>query len=364
MVALPRRRNGLARSVTSLVSLGLLLALTTIVGWPGVARGDQISDKKAQAAAIAAKINQLNGVVEQYAEAANGAAIELDQLRQQVDAAKAKVAAAEAQLQQHQVELRRYAVDAYVKGTATPDALDLGIADASRAGEAQGYLSAAAGNRQQLIDTLRATEQDVRDQIAKLNAAQEQAQAKANDLAVKRSAAANAVSEQQRLKNQVDAELNQLVAAEQARIQAAAEAAAAARRAAAERARLTPSQPVGPISGNGGAATAVNVAMAQVGKPYQWGAAGPDSYDCSGLVMYAWGKAGVNLPHYVPSQYAATRHVPLDQIQPGDIIYYNNFGHNGLYIGNGQIVNALHTGDFVRVVDLYYVGNPIAASRP
>jgi cell wall-associated NlpC family hydrolase len=108
----------------------------------------------------------------------------------------------------------------------------------------------------------------------------------------------------------------------------------------------------------------VSVALAQVGKPYVWGAAGPDSFDCSGLIMYAWAKAGVNLPHYVPSQYSATRHVPLSQIQPGDIIYYNGFGHDGMYIGNGQIVHAPHTGDVVKVVDLYWVGDPIAASRP
>jgi cell wall-associated NlpC family hydrolase len=104
--------------------------------------------------------------------------------------------------------------------------------------------------------------------------------------------------------------------------------------------------------------------MAQQGKPYQWGASGPNSFDCSGLVMYAWAAAGVRLSHYVPSQYAETRHVSLDQIQPGDIIYYNGFGHDGIYIGGGQIIHAPHTGDVVRVADLYYVGNPIAASRP
>jgi cell wall-associated NlpC family hydrolase len=80
--------------------------------------------------------------------------------------------------------------------------------------------------------------------------------------------------------------------------------------------------------------------------------------------MYAWAAAGVQLPHYVPSQYAATRHISIDQLQPGDIVYYNGFEHDGLYIGNGQIVHAPHTGSYVQVVDLYYVGNPIAASRP
>jgi cell wall-associated NlpC family hydrolase len=340
-----------------------LLVLLVVSALPTVARGDEISDKKAQAAAIAAKIDDLAGVVEQYAEAANGAELELSQLNDQVAAAQAKVAESEALLQQHKSELRTYAVDAYMKGNDTPEAEDFGSLSASDVGQAQGYLSAAAGNRQQLIDDLRATEQDVQAQIANLNVKQGEAQAKANDLNSKKSAAANAVAQQQALKNQVDAQLRQLVAAEQARRAQAAEAAAAQRRSASA-SRQPASAPTGPVSGNGGAGTAVSVALAQQGKPYQWGAAGPDSFDCSGLVMYAWGAAGVRLAHYVPTQYSQTRHVSLDQIQPGDIIYYNGFGHNGLYIGGGQIVHAPRTGKNVEVVDLYWVGNPIAASRP
>jgi cell wall-associated NlpC family hydrolase len=343
---------------------------------PGVARGDEISDKKAQAAAIVAKIDDLGRVVEQYAEAANGAEQELAGLNEQVAAAQAKVAESEALLHQHKSELRTYAVDAYMKGGDDSLGEDFGSGDPGTFGQAQGYLSAAAGNRQQLIDQLHATQQDVHDQIATLNAAQHQAQAKANDLTNKRAAAASAVSQQQALKSQVDAQLNELIAAEQARRAQAAEAAAAQRRAlAAERqpapvsapsgkAPNGPTAPSGPVAGSGGAGTAVSVAMAQQGKPYVFGGAGPSSFDCSGLVQYAWAAAGVRLSHYVPSQYAETRHVSLDQIQPGDIIYYNGFGHNGMYIGNGQIVHAPHSGDVVQVVDLYWVGNPIAASRP
>jgi cell wall-associated NlpC family hydrolase len=365
MVASTRRRPGRARAILALIALAAMLAVT---GAPTAASGDEIADKKAQAAAIAAKIEQLNAVVEQYAEAANGAAAELEQLNQQVAVAQSKVAAAEAQLQEHKGELRTYAVDAYVKGSDDPQALDIGVADPNLVGQAQGYLTAAAGNRQQLIDTLRSTEQDVQDQIAQLNQAQGQAQAKTTELNGKKAAADGAVSEQRALKNQVDAQLTQLIAAEQARRAQAAEAAAAQRRAAAAtiapRAASPVNQPTGPVSGNGGAGTAVSVALAQQGKPYVWGGSGPDTFDCSGLVMYAWGKAGVSLPHLVSAQYSATRHVSLDQIQPGDIIYYNGFGHNGMYIGNGQIVHAPHSGDVVKVVDLYWVGNPIAASRP
>ena len=356
MVVLTRPR----RAITGFAALFVLLLVSTL---PGVAHGDPVGDKKAQAAAIAAKIDDLGKVVGQYAEAANGAEIELAGLNEQVAAAQAKVAESEAMLQQHRSDLRTYAVDAYVKGSDNPQAEDFGSMNASDVGQAQGYLSAAAGNRQQLIDSLRAVEQDVQAQIAQLNVAQGEAQAKANDLNSKKAAAANAVAQQQSLKNQVDAELNQLVAAEQARRDAAAAAQASQRRAASTT-RTQVSAPAGPVAGSGGAGTAVSVALAQQGKPYQWGGSGPNSFDCSGLMMYAWGAAGVRLPHHAGAQYSATRHVSLDQIQPGDIIYYNGFGHNGMYIGGGQIVHAPRSGKFVEVVDLYWVGNPIAASRP
>ena len=357
MQALTRRAGRRPRATVLLAGAVVFLVVT---GLPSRARGDQISDKKAQAAAIAAKIDQLNGVVEQYAEASNAAQLELNGLNDQVAAAQAKVAKAEADLQTHQSEIRSYAIGSYVRGTDAPTAEDIGIDDVT--GQAQGYLTAAAGNRQQLIDELRSTEQDVQDQIAQLGQAQAAAQAKANDLSAKKSAADAAVRQQQALKNQVDSQLSQLIAQAQA-AQAAAQASAAAQRRAAA-SHLTAPTSSGPVSSSPGAGTAVSVALAQVGKPYQWGAAGPDSFDCSGLVMYAWAAAGVQLPHYVASQYAATRHISIDQLQPGDIVYYNNFGHDGLYIGNGQIVHAPHTGSYVQVVDLYYVGNPIAASRP
>ena len=74
-----------------------------------------------------------------------------------------------------------------------------------------------------------------------------------------------------------------------------------------------------------------------LGAPYVFGAAGPSSFDCSGLTSWAWAQAGVYLPHSASAQYSSLPHVPLDQVQPGDIIYYGNFGpHVALYIGGGR----------------------------
>lgn len=103
-------------------------------------------------------------------------------------------------------------------------------------------------------------------------------------------------------------------------------------------------------AGTGAAAIAVAFALAQVGKPYVWGAAGPGAYDCSGLVMAAWARAGVRLPHQSGSIAARGRSVPAGQWAPGDVITWP--GHVALYIGGGRMVEAAHAGVPVRVTGL------------
>jgi peptidoglycan DL-endopeptidase CwlO len=102
-----------------------------------------------------------------------------------------------------------------------------------------------------------------------------------------------------------------------------------------------------------GADLAVQVALAQVGKAYVWGAAGTESFDCSGLTGYAWGKAGKQLPRVSRAQYAATRRVSRSEWQPGDLLFFAKPGrpihHVGMYIGNGQMVEAPHRRARVRV---------------
>jgi cell wall-associated NlpC family hydrolase len=113
-----------------------------------------------------------------------------------------------------------------------------------------------------------------------------------------------------------------------------------------------------PVSGR--AAAAVHFAMAQVGKPYVYGAAGPSAYDCSGLTMAAWGSAGVGLPHSSSAQYGSGTHISESQLQPGDLVfYYSPISHVGMYIGGGMIVNAENPSAGIRVTALHsmpYVG--------
>ncbi|SDI00785.1 NlpC/P60 family protein [Nonomuraea jiangxiensis] len=121
----------------------------------------------------------------------------------------------------------------------------------------------------------------------------------------------------------------------------------------------------GPASGN--AAAVLRFAFAQVGKPYVFGGTGPGGYDCSGLTQAAWRAAGVSLPRTTWEQWAwgAKRKVPLNSLQPGDLIFSEGLGHVSIYAGNGKIVHAPQTGDVVKVVPLASSGRSIVgAVRP
>jgi cell wall-associated NlpC family hydrolase len=105
---------------------------------------------------------------------------------------------------------------------------------------------------------------------------------------------------------------------------------------------------------------AVAYAKSKIGDAYVYGAAGPSAFDCSGLTMAAWSQAGVSLPHSSSAQYSSGRHISESELQPGDLVfYYSPISHVGMYIGNGQIVNALNPGAGVVISGLHdmpYVG--------
>jgi cell wall-associated NlpC family hydrolase len=112
---------------------------------------------------------------------------------------------------------------------------------------------------------------------------------------------------------------------------------------------------------------AVAFAYAQIGKPYQWGATGPDSYDCSGLVMAAWASAGVTIPRDTYEQWAGLPHIPVSQMQPGDLIIYDGEGHVAMYVGDGYIIDAPHTGADVERIPYdtsWYVENEDGVLEP
>ena len=111
-----------------------------------------------------------------------------------------------------------------------------------------------------------------------------------------------------------------------------------------------------PIPSGARSSVALSAAYAEVGKPYVYGGAGPGAFDCSGLTMWAFAEAGISLPHSAAAQYGYGTHVSRDQLQPGDLVFFDEgggIGHVGIYAGNGTMVDAPHSGATVGVHALY-----------
>jgi cell wall-associated NlpC family hydrolase len=120
---------------------------------------------------------------------------------------------------------------------------------------------------------------------------------------------------------------------------------------------------VAPTSQYGGV---VGIAMQYLGVPYVWGGASPSGFDCSGFAMYVYAQVGVSLPHHAASQYGYGVPVSRDQLEPGDLVFFNGLGHMGIYIGGGQFIHAPHTGDVVKISSLsdsWYAATWVGARR-
>jgi cell wall-associated NlpC family hydrolase len=109
----------------------------------------------------------------------------------------------------------------------------------------------------------------------------------------------------------------------------------------------------------------VSIAMHYLGTPYVWGGASPSGFDCSGLVMYVFSQVGVSLPHSSYAQYGMGSPVSRDQLQPGDLVFFDGLGHVGIYVGGGSFIHAPHTGDVVRISSLsgWYASTYVGARR-
>jgi cell wall-associated NlpC family hydrolase len=100
----------------------------------------------------------------------------------------------------------------------------------------------------------------------------------------------------------------------------------------------------------------VAIAEGELGVPYVWGGASPSGFDCSGLTMWVYAQLGVSLPHFAAAQFNAGPHVSRDQLEPGDLVFFEpGIGHVGIYIGNGEFIDAPHTG---AVVSIESMSNP------
>ena len=110
----------------------------------------------------------------------------------------------------------------------------------------------------------------------------------------------------------------------------------------------------------------VQIARKYVGTPYRWGGSGPSGFDCSGLVRYVYAQLGVELPHNAAKQYALGAPVAREDLQPGDIVFFDRLRHNGIYIGEGRFIHARQTGKRVAIAGLdeaWYAERWVGARR-
>jgi len=204
-------------------------------------------------------------------------------------------------------------------------------------------------------------------QVQRLAALREQAQRSEEMLATDQTEAASALAAQRGLLATAKGDIARIIAADMRRqLDVARRATSVAplspkgtKLSSANEAAIPPPPPP-----KAGAAHAVAVARAQIGKPYQWGAAGPDTFDCSGLTMYAWATVGVQLVHFAASQYDMLPKVPRNALQPGDLVFFGSpIHHEGIYEGGGIMIDAPETGELVRR-DSIYRADYAGASRP
>ena len=199
-------------------------------------------------------------------------------------------------------------------------------------------------------------------QAARAAVATEQSQVAA--VSAKRDALLAQLASAQRVSVQLEQQRQQGLAAAAAR--RAAEAAAAAAASAAKSTHY-----VVPAYEGSAAGRALAFAYGQLGKPYVWGATGPDSYDCSGLTMQSWASAGVYLPHFAASQYQASHPIGYDDLRPGDLLFWatnahdsNTIYHEAIYLGGQQMIQAPRTGEDVEISSIWMWGPIQFFARP
>jgi cell wall-associated NlpC family hydrolase/uncharacterized coiled-coil protein SlyX len=383
------RSRGFHRSVAAAIAVCSLLASAT------VASADSVGSEKQKVAQLADQLDNLENRIGQLDEDYGAAQDRKAGLDQEIADSQAKIAQQEARLAELAGTLGDIAVDKYVSGSALELSPLFSNAAAYTEAEQKDSLSrlaldSGAGSTDEMLAlsddlakeqaSLSRKQQQVADLVTTLDSKLAEAQQLQTEYEQKLTSAQadlGAAIEQERERRAEAAAAAEIAKQKQAAADAAAAAAAQnSKNAAATTPRgggtgggsggggSTPApQDPAPSSGDTGgggnpappvssmAGIAVNAAMSQLGVSYRFAAESPGvAFDCSGLTKYAWGQAGVYLPHQSGAQYGSVPHVSQSEVQPGDLIFYKSpIGHVAIYIGGGSMIHAPATGQVVKV---------------
>jgi cell wall-associated NlpC family hydrolase len=307
---------------------------------------------------VQAQINSLQGKVDKIGEEYDAAGQQLATAKERLKQVSQQSDRAQQQYNQASATLTAVAVAGYensgqtsVIGLLTSGNPDAVLSQASLLLQIEGTHNEEA---QQLLTS--ATE------LSTIKQQRQRTEAGVGELTAQYSAQKNSMT---KLLNQQKAMLDSLTAQQQATVAAASVGSSGST-------GLVSSSPIAYPGPTGSQAdSAVEFAYAQIGKPYVWGATGPGSYDCSGLMYAAWGAAGITLPRDTYEEWADLPHVPMSDLEPGDMILYNGESHVAMYVGvvNGTayIIDAPQTGEDVERIPeatSWYADNADGAVRP
>ena len=393
------------RSVAAAIAVGSLLSSATIVS------AGSVDSQKQKVDLIAGQLDDLGNRIGQLGEDYGAAQDRKAVLDQDIADSQARIAQQQARLGELAGTLGDIAVDKYVTGSALELSPLFSNAAAYSDAEQKASLSRLAlDNGAGSTDEMLALSEDLAKEQSSLARKQQQVADLVTTLNSKLAEAQQLQTEYQQKLSSAQADLGVAIeqerqrraeaaaAAEIAKQKAAADAAAAAEAAKVKKAAATtpstlrgggtgggtssgggtaPAEnpPAGGGGGGGGgspappvsslAGVALNAAMSQLGVPYRFAAESPGvAFDCSGLTKYAWGQAGVYLPHQSGAQYGSIPHISQSEVQPGDQIFYRSpIGHVAMYIGGGSLIHAPRTGDVVKVAtvnwaDVVGIGRP------
>ena len=348
-----------------------------------------VASQAAQPTTVAqaqAQLDALNNQAEIASEQYNGAQESLTQALQTASAATAAAGRAHSEVVTEQGKVGALAAESYESGGLSQGlAIILNTTDPSQAMTRVSMLQQLSTSQSSLLAAARSADQVYQQSSAAASQATATAQRLSADLVQKQAQINAALAQsQQVLAKLTAAQRAQLIAAQKAKAaadqakaqialaafntaqaaQAAAARSAAARTAAARAATAaaaaaankalikTVALPQSP-GGSSVAQRAVAAAMTRLGDRYVFGATGPSRFDCSGLVQWAYRQAGISTTHYTGTLYNDYRHIPESQLKPGDLVFfYRDHHHVGIYIGNGLMINAPHTGDVVRIASI------------